>query len=73
MKDEEYLLAQIKKMETTVLRGGDKKGKPEYVSRVMHGLAAVIISNLSTSVLFVGHPVQDQAISSGRKETHSLR
>uniref|UniRef100_L7MAY3 Obg-like ATPase 1 n=1 Tax=Rhipicephalus pulchellus TaxID=72859 RepID=L7MAY3_RHIPC len=29
-KDEEYLLAIIDKMERTVLRGGDKKMKPEY-------------------------------------------
>lgn len=32
LKDEEYLLARIDQMERTVLRGGDKKAKPEYVS-----------------------------------------
>ena len=32
LKDEEYLMAQIKKLEVTVLRGGDKKNKPEYAS-----------------------------------------
>lgn len=32
LKDEEYLLNIIDKMERTVLRGGDKKAKPEYVS-----------------------------------------
>lgn len=31
LKDEEYLKAQIDKMERTVLRGSDKKAKPEYV------------------------------------------
>ena len=31
-KDEEYLLTNIDKMERTVLRGADKKAKPEYVS-----------------------------------------
>lgn len=30
LKDEEYLLNIIDKMERTVLRGGDKKAKPEY-------------------------------------------
>ncbi|XP_023219314.1 obg-like ATPase 1 [Centruroides sculpturatus] len=30
LKDEEYLVALIEKMERTVLRGGDKKSKPEY-------------------------------------------
>lgn len=32
LKDEEYLLNIIDKMERTVIRGGDKKAKPEYVS-----------------------------------------
>lgn len=31
LKDEEYVKATIDKMERTVLRGGDKKAKPEYV------------------------------------------
>lgn len=31
LKDEEYLLNIIDKMERTVLRGSDKKAKPEYV------------------------------------------
>lgn len=31
LKDEEYLKATIDKMERTVLRGSDKKAKPEYV------------------------------------------
>jgi len=30
LKDEEYLLATLDKMERTVIRGNDKKGKPEY-------------------------------------------
>jgi len=30
LKDEEYLLNIVDKMERTVLRGGDKKAKPEY-------------------------------------------
>ncbi|XP_066997861.1 obg-like ATPase 1 [Anabrus simplex] len=30
LKDQEYLLAHLDKMERTVLRGGDKKAKPEY-------------------------------------------
>ncbi|XP_013786270.2 obg-like ATPase 1 isoform X2 [Limulus polyphemus] len=30
LKDEEYILGTIDKMERTVLRGGDKKAKPEY-------------------------------------------
>lgn len=34
LKDEEYLLNIIDKMERTVLRGGDKKAKPEYVSNI---------------------------------------
>jgi len=33
LKDEEYLLANLDKLEKTVIRGNDKKGKPEYVSR----------------------------------------
>ena len=32
LKDEEYLLANLDKLEKLVVRGGDKKGKPEYVS-----------------------------------------
>ncbi|KAK6624989.1 hypothetical protein RUM43_005280 [Polyplax serrata] len=32
LKDEEYLNQQLEKLERTVLRGGDKKLKPEYVS-----------------------------------------
>lgn len=32
LKDEEALLATIDKLERTVLRGSDKKSKPEYVS-----------------------------------------
>lgn len=32
LKDEEYLTALLEKLERTVLRGGDKKLKPEYVS-----------------------------------------
>lgn len=30
LKDEDYLVSLIEKMERTVLRGGDKKSKPEY-------------------------------------------
>jgi obg-like ATPase 1 len=30
LKDEEYLLSNLDKLERTVLRGGDKKSKPEY-------------------------------------------
>ena len=32
LKDEEYLGSHLEKLERTVLRGGDKKLKPEYVS-----------------------------------------
>jgi len=32
LKDEEYLRTHLEKLERTVLRGGDKKLKPEYVS-----------------------------------------
>jgi ribosome-binding ATPase YchF (GTP1/OBG family) len=32
LKDEEYLGTHLEKLERTVLRGGDKKLKPEYVS-----------------------------------------
>jgi obg-like ATPase 1 len=32
LKDEEYLTTHLEKLERTVLRGGDKKLKPEYVS-----------------------------------------
>jgi obg-like ATPase 1 len=32
LKDEEYLSTHLEKLERTVLRGGDKKLKPEYVS-----------------------------------------
>lgn len=32
LKDEEYLVTNLEKLERTVLRGGDKKLKPEYVS-----------------------------------------
>lgn len=33
LKDEEMLMKHLDKLERTVLRGGDKKMKPEYVSR----------------------------------------
>jgi hypothetical protein len=32
LKDEEYLTGHLEKLERSVLRGGDKKLKPEYVS-----------------------------------------
>ena len=32
LKDEEYVLSNLEKLERTVIRGSDKKGKPEYVS-----------------------------------------
>ena len=32
LKDSEYLNQHLEKLERTVLRGGDKKLKPEYVS-----------------------------------------
>ena len=32
LKDEEYLSTHLEKLERSVLRGGDKKLKPEYVS-----------------------------------------
>lgn len=32
LKDEEMLTKNLEKLERTVLRGGDKKMKPEYVS-----------------------------------------
>lgn len=32
LKDEEMLQKNLEKLERTVLRGGDKKMKPEYVS-----------------------------------------
>ena len=35
LKDEEYLNQQLEKLERTVLRGGDKKLKPEYVSLII--------------------------------------
>lgn len=34
LKDEEYLKKTLDNMERTVIRGNDKKGKPEYVRRV---------------------------------------
>jgi len=36
LKDEEYLSTHLEKLERTVLRGGDKKLKPEYVSPYSH-------------------------------------
>lgn len=33
LKDEEQLMKNLEKLERTVLRGGDKKMKPEYVSK----------------------------------------
>ena len=36
LKDEEYLSTHLEKLERTVLRGGDKKLKPEYVSAHSH-------------------------------------
>jgi len=32
LKDEDTLLKNLEKLERTVVRGSDKKGKPEYVS-----------------------------------------
>lgn len=32
LKDEEMMMSNLEKLERTVLRGGDKKLKPEYVS-----------------------------------------
>lgn len=32
LKDEDTLVKNLEKLERTVLRGGDKKQKPEYVS-----------------------------------------
>lgn len=32
LKDEEYLITNLEKLEKAVGRGGDKKSKPEYVS-----------------------------------------
>lgn len=32
LKDEEYLTINLEKLERTVIRGTDKKSKPEYVS-----------------------------------------
>jgi obg-like ATPase 1 len=37
LKDEEYLNSHLEKLERTVLRGGDKKLKPEYVSSHLKG------------------------------------
>jgi obg-like ATPase 1 len=37
LKDEEYLSSHLEKLERTVLRGGDKKLKPEYVSLHLRG------------------------------------
>ncbi len=34
LKDEEYVLSALDKLERTVIRGNDKKGKPEYVSDI---------------------------------------
>lgn len=34
LKDEEMMMSNLEKLERTVLRGGDKKLKPEYVSRI---------------------------------------
>jgi obg-like ATPase 1 len=43
LKDEEYLSTHLEKLERTVLRGGDKKLKPEYVSLQSHmGLQYVV-------------------------------
>lgn len=36
LKDEEMLMKNLEKLERTVLRGGDKKMKPEYVSCFIH-------------------------------------
>jgi len=35
LKDEEYVLSNLEKLERTVIRGNDKKGKPEYVSYLL--------------------------------------
>jgi hypothetical protein len=48
LKDEEYLCTHLEKQERTVLRGGDKKLKPEYVSSCSHtGLPYVVYRMLS--------------------------
>ena len=35
LKDEEVLLTNLEKLERTVVRGNDKKMKPEYVSEII--------------------------------------
>jgi len=46
LKDEEYLTSHLEKLERTVLRGGDKKLKPEYVSSYSHGRGGFLMASV---------------------------
>ena len=53
LKDEEMLIMNMEKLERNVLRGGDKKLKPEYVSKsfVIH-LTCLVLRIKKTSFVF---------------------
>lgn len=53
LKDEEMLEKNLEKLERTVLRGGDKKMKPEYVSVVQKKTVGDII----TTFVFITFPL----------------
>jgi len=71
LKDEEYILANLEKLEKTVIRGGDKKGKPEYDTMMkaktnliddkklirMLDWSAVEIENLNKHLLITAKPI----------------
>jgi ribosome-binding ATPase YchF (GTP1/OBG family) len=51
LKDEEYLTGHLDKLERTVIRGGDKKLKPEYVSSGGRGRFVTMLLSRLCSVL----------------------
>jgi len=50
LKDIEYLTKQMENLERTVLRGGDKKRKPEYVSRKSYFVSLICTAQPLPSV-----------------------
>ena len=77
LKDEELIAPIIDKLEKTAVRGGDKKLKPEYVSKVCVCVCVclVLLRTQSTTVLkchFDDCCMSHTALSIGGVNTHLL-
>lgn len=81
LKDEEMIAPIIDKLEKTAVRGGDKKLKPEYVSKAfavrlvdlfIYLNEIVLCTQLNLHLFASGYYAEDKKLGGRREETHQV-